>query len=122
MSRSFRRLSAARSVALCLSLVWAAAALPGGRSPTIRLPAETAVLKPSPLFGYRIAQEKCGICHSADYINLQPPAMTLTQWTAEMTKMRNAYGAPLDDAEIKDLAVYLTTVYGDAGTAKSGPP
>jgi hypothetical protein len=81
---------------LGLSLALTVAALAWGRSPTIKLPAETAVLKPSPLFGYRIAQEKCGICHSADYINLQPPRMTLTQWTAEMTKMRNAYGAPLD--------------------------
>src|SRR5271170_7964251 len=82
----------------------------------IRLPAETAVLTASPLPGYAIATQKCGICHSADYINLQPPHMSLTQWTAEMVKMQHAYGAPIDDAEIKLLGVYLASAYGDASS------
>jgi cytochrome c551/c552 len=66
--------------------------------------------------GYKIAVEKCGICHSADYINLQPPQMSLAQWTAEMVKMQHAYGAPIDDAEIKLLGIYLASTYGDAAT------
>jgi cytochrome c551/c552 len=82
----------------------------------ITLPPETAVLTASPLPGYRIAVQKCGICHSADYINLQPPQMTLAQWTAEMVKMQHAYGAPIDDAEIKLLGVYLASTYGDPAT------
>jgi hypothetical protein len=81
---------------------------------SITLPAETAVLKPSELPGYQLALQKCGICHSADYINLQPPHMKLTQWTAEMNKMQRSYGAPIDAAEIQDLAVYFTITYGDA--------
>jgi cytochrome c551/c552 len=79
-------------------------------------PAETAVLTASPLPGYQIAVQKCGICHSADYINLQPPQMTLAQWTAEMVKMQHAYGAPIDDAEIKLLGIYLASTYGDPAT------
>lgn len=86
----------------------------------IKLPAETAVLRPSELPGYTIALQKCGICHSADYINLQSPHMSLTQWTAEMTKMQHSYGAPIDETEIKLLGVYLTTTYGDATTVSAG--
>jgi cytochrome c len=82
----------------------------------IQLPQETTTLRASTLPGYRIATQKCTICHSADYISLQPPAMSLKQWTAEMVKMQHAYGAPLDDEDIKPLAVYLTVTYGDAGT------
>jgi cytochrome c551/c552 len=82
----------------------------------IKLPAESAVLTASPLPGYEIAVKKCGICHSADYINLQPPQMSLSQWGAEMAKMQHSYGAPIDDAEIKLLAIYLASTYGDATT------
>jgi cytochrome c551/c552 len=83
------------------------------------LPPETAILAASPLPGYKIAVEKCGICHSADYINLQPPQMSLTQWTAEMLKMQHAYGAPIDDAEIKLLGLYLASTYGDPATVRA---
>jgi cytochrome c len=82
----------------------------------IQLPAETTALRASTLPGYRIATQKCSICHSADYITLQPPAMSLKQWTAEMVKMQHAYGAPIEDEDIKPLAVYLAVTYGDAGT------
>lgn len=79
----------------------------------IKLPPESAALRPSELPGYTIALQKCGICHSTDYINLQPPHMSLTQWTAEVVKMQHAYGAPIDETEIKLLGVYLTATYGD---------
>jgi hypothetical protein len=80
----------------------------------IELPSEDAALRPSELPGYAIAAQKCGICHSLDYINLQPPHMPLAQWTAEMVKMQRAYGAPIDEAEIKLLGIYFTATYGDA--------
>jgi cytochrome c551/c552 len=89
---------------------------------SITLPPDTSALKPSPLPGYAVAQQKCGICHSADYVDYQPPNMTLVQWTAEMKKMKALYGAPIDDREIELLAVYLTTTYGDAKTAEAPPP
>jgi cytochrome c551/c552 len=80
----------------------------------IQLPGETVKLKPSNLPGFAIAQQKCAICHSADYIAYQPPGMTVTQWTGEMAKMQHVYGAPIDDQEIKLLGVYLAATYGDA--------
>ena len=88
----------------------------GAPTKDIQLPAETAVLRHSPLAGYAVATQKCTICHSADYISFQPPAMTKTQWTGEMTKMQHVYGAPIDADEIKLLGIYLAATYGDATT------
>lgn len=80
----------------------------------ISLPPETATLRESTLPGYTIAQQKCSICHSVDYINFQPPGMNLEQWTAEMTKMQHSYGAPIDEHEISSIAAYLAVTYGSA--------
>lgn len=66
--------------------------------------------------GFVIAAQKCALCHSADYIRFQPPGMTKTQWTAEMTKMQHTYGAPITDVEVKLLGIYLAATYGDAST------
>lgn len=84
---------------------------------SVTLPPDTSTLRASDLPGYRLAQQKCGICHSADYVSYQPPDMTQAQWTAEMTKMREAYGAPLDDEEVKILGAYLAAAYGSAAAS-----
>src|SRR6186713_2361330 len=81
---------------------------------TVTLQLETAKLKPSKLAGYQIAMQKCGICHSADYINQQPPAMTAVQWTAEVRKMEHAYAAPLSDSDVAQIGEYLAVTYGGA--------
>jgi cytochrome c551/c552 len=115
-SRSSRRRIAKWPARATAAFFLAGAASIGGAgeaTKAISLPPETAVLTASPLPGYKIAVEKCGICHSADYINLQPPQMSLAQWTAEMVKMQHAYGAPIDDAEVKLLGIYLASTYGD---------
>lgn len=109
-SMPFKPLQAMLVVLGALVVTAASAASPK----PIQLPAETVKLKPSSLAGYAIAQQKCAICHSADYIAYQPPGMTVTQWTAEMTKMQHLYGAPIDDREIKLLGIYLAATYGDA--------
>ena len=121
------RASAQRCIlSACIALALADGGLAGDGARSIALPKETAELKPSELTGYRIAMEKCGVCHSADYVNLQPPRMTLAQWTAEMVKMQRAYGAPIDDEDIKLLAIYLASAYGDARSVAppetSAPP
>ena len=85
---------------------------------TITLPAETAKLRPSSLPGYQIAMQKCATCHSADYINYQPPGMTLMQWTTEMGKMQHMYGAPISDDEVKKIGAYLAVAYGSANESE----
>jgi cytochrome c551/c552 len=80
----------------------------------VTLPPDTSVLRESELPGYSLAQQKCGICHSANYISYQPPGMTLDQWTAEMQKMQHSYGAPINEEEIKLIGAYLAVEYGSA--------
>ncbi|QFI37663.1 hypothetical protein FR932_07290 [Moritella marina ATCC 15381] len=81
---------------------------------SITLPMDNTKLKPSTLPGYGLAQSKCHLCHSVDYVMYQPPEMDLKEWTGEMYKMRNAYGAPISMGEAKVIAAYLSVVYGSA--------
>lgn len=87
----------------------------------IELPEETARLKQSTHPGYQVALQKCSICHSADYINLQPPGMNLKQWTAEVGKMQHAFGAPISDDEVKLIGEYLAITYGSEKIANFQP-
>lgn len=78
------------------------------------LPTDTSMLRQSELPGYAIVQQKCGICHSADYVSYQTPGMSQAQWNAEMTKMQHSYGAPINEDEIKLIGAYLAVTYGSA--------
>ncbi|WP_038580163.1 hypothetical protein [Dyella japonica] len=55
---------------------------------------------------------KCLICHSAGMV-LKQPALTQEEWTAEITKMRKVYGAPIDDSDVAPLSAYFTKVSAD---------
>lgn len=80
----------------------------------ITLPTETATLKASALPGYSVAQQHCMTCHSVDYIQFQPPGLTLAQWTAEAGKMQHVYGAPITDGDVQLIGAYLAVAYGGA--------
>lgn len=86
---------------------------------SIELPKETARLTPSELPGYTIANQKCTICHSADYIQLQPPGMNESQWRGEVSKMQHAYGAPVDDRQADAIAAYLADAYSGKPRAQA---
>jgi cytochrome c551/c552 len=105
------------TLALCRSalLAWAISlAAAGAAAEGITLPPDSSKLRPSTLPGYALAQQKCGICHSADYISHQPPGLSQAQWTAEMGKMQHSYGAPLSPDEIALIGAYLAVAYGSA--------
>ena len=104
--RNIRKLLLACSVVLTTTVL--AAPL------QIELPAETAQLRVSTLPGYAIATQRCATCHSADYINYQPPAMSQVQWTNEAAKMQHSYGAQITDDEVKKIGAYLAVAYGNA--------
>lgn len=99
---------------ICTALLSLLIGSAGAAPLSITLPAETARLRPSTLPGYHIAVQKCATCHSADYVNYQPPGMTLQQWTAEMGKMQHVYGASISDDEVKQVGAYLAVAYGNA--------
>jgi len=76
------------------------------------LPEETAELAPGP--NLEIVQGNCGACHSSEYISTQPRTFTNPRafWTAEVTKMQHAYGAPVADADVPAIVDYLVATYG----------
>ena len=78
---------------------------------TYSLPDDTAVLKPGP--NLDVVQGNCGACHSADYIQTQPrgPKFGKDFWQAEVTKMINVYGAPIEPGDVPKIVDYLTTAY-----------
>ena len=63
------------------------------------LPEETAAFKPGP--NLDVVQSNCTGCHSADYIKTQPQGEKFKKdfWQAEVTKMRGAYKATIDEKD-----------------------
>jgi cytochrome c551/c552 len=101
-------------IACCFTVLVAVTFGAGAAPQTIKLPEEVAKLRPSDLPGAKVAARACVVCHSADYINYQPPGMSLTQWTGEVAKMQHTYGAPITDNEVKLIGAYLAVAYGSA--------
>jgi hypothetical protein len=50
---------------------------------------------------------------------LEQPPLTRGEWTGEINKMRNSFGAPLPADQVETLAGYL---YRIAGRRSSGGP
>ncbi len=71
---------------------------------------QRVVLKEGP--GRDKVEANCTQCHSLDYILGNSPFMTRQVWDAEVTKMIKAFGAPISDADAKEIAEYLTKNYG----------
>lgn len=53
----------------------------------------------------------CGICHSLTYITSQPP-LSRDAWAAEVHKMVERYGAPIDTANARKITDYLVRING----------
>ncbi len=71
------------------------------------------VLKNAP--GHDVVESNCGSCHSLDYIRMNAPFMTSKVWEAEVSKMINAFGAPIEPADAKTIIDYLARNYGSPG-------
>lgn len=96
--------------AIALGLAGLLAAGPARAEPkTYQLPEETAALKQGP--GVEAAETNCVSCHSADYVNAQPPRKGRVFWEAEVTKMVKVYKAPIEDANVKAIVDYLEKTY-----------
>jgi hypothetical protein len=74
-----------------------------------KLPPETAKLRPGP--NSQMVTGTCLMCHSADYLSSQPP-MTRKAWEATVVKMKEKYGAPLQQSQIEPIVNYLAEAYG----------
>ena len=73
-------------------------------------PDEVAAFRPGP--NLDVVQNNCTACHSADYVNTQPPMKDKKGfWQAEVTKMIKVYGAPIEDADVGKIVDYLAATY-----------
>jgi hypothetical protein len=80
---------------------------------TITLPPDGAVLQPSSLPGYAKAQADCVVCHSAEYMFMQPPNAGRPYWDAMTKRMKAVFKAPFDEADIPAIVDYLSATYGN---------
>jgi hypothetical protein len=77
---------------------------------SITLPGDLGfAFKPGP--GVAETQARCLTCHSSAYVSTQQ-GLDRAHWSAEVTKMRKVYGAPMSDAEAATIVDYLTVTYG----------
>jgi sulfite dehydrogenase (cytochrome) subunit B len=53
----------------------------------------------------------CNICHSVDYITMQPK-FPRSQWTATVNKMIKTFGAPIPPEDAGTIISYLSAQYG----------
>jgi sulfite dehydrogenase (cytochrome) subunit B len=71
---------------------------------------EPAPLKAGP--GLDAVQASCATCHTLNYIRMNSVFLTPDAWKAEVTKMRAAFGAPIDDDTADTIVKYLSSTYG----------
>ena len=57
-------------------------------------------------------ESHCNACHSLDYVQMNSPFLNADGWGVEVTKMINAFGAPIGAADAKTIVDYLNTNYG----------
>jgi sulfite dehydrogenase (cytochrome) subunit B len=99
---------------LLIGLAVTSAAAPAvAQERKIILPADHdyARLKSGP--GSDLAQTQCQLCHSTDYIVMQPGG-DAKLWEGVVTKMIKVFGAPLSEADAKAITEYLTKSYPPA--------
>ena len=93
-------------------LIIAGAFLAGAAGPlSVELPSEFV---PYPELGpgapsAEAVNGNCLACHSAELVMTQP-RLTKPEWAAEVTKMRNVYKAPVDQADDAAIVAWLTAM------------
>lgn len=96
--------------AALLAGLLAAPLLASAEVTSITLPEPKQSFRPGP--GSEIAGNYCVICHSSDYIEMQPP-MGRDKWLATVNKMRKTFGCPLPEEDVEKVADYLGKAYGE---------
>jgi hypothetical protein len=97
-----------RGVAMRNGLLAAAIALVG--TATAYAEEQPVPLKDAP--GHGVVENNCAACHSLDYPRTNAPFMDRKMWQAEVDKMINVFGAPIEPNDAKAVVDYLTKNYG----------
>ncbi len=80
---------------------------------TYQAPPDTVFLTPSSMPGYAKAKAVCSTCHSAEYMQYQPPNAPRGYWDAMVHRMKAVFHANVDDADMPDIIDYLAATYGN---------
>src|SRR5689334_16564513 len=65
--------------------------------------------------GRSAVEANCAACHSLDYIPMNSPFLNPKGWETEVSKMINAFGAPIAPEDAKAITDYLARNYGVSG-------
>jgi mono/diheme cytochrome c family protein len=61
--------------------------------------------------GRDLTTARCSVCHSLDYIPMVAPAMNRAAWEKTVHKMVDAFGAPMQPADVDRIVEYLAGQY-----------
>ena len=59
------------------------------------------------------AHAQCVACHSAEYMQYQPPTAARPYWENMVKRMKAVFSAPIDDEDMPDIVDYLVKTYGN---------
>lgn len=107
-SRALPALALAAALAATLAAGPAAAV-----TKTFQQPADPFPLKASELPGYTRALKDCVGCHSAEYMQYQPPSAARGYWDTMVKRMKTVFKAPVPDEDIAPIVDYLVKTYGN---------
>jgi len=68
-------------------------------------------LKQAP--GVEQVQANCSACHSLDYVQMNSTFLSASAWDAEIAKMMNVFGAPINATDLNTIGNYLKANYGN---------
>jgi mono/diheme cytochrome c family protein len=111
MNNKIRSKAFVASTIAAIAMSFAGAAMAGAK--IIDLPPDGVQLKPSALPGYAKAQANCVVCHSAEYMQYQPPTAPRGYWDAMVKRMKTVFKAPINDADMPEIVDYLAKTYGN---------
>jgi sulfite dehydrogenase len=107
-----------RVLGLALAGAALAAMAPAAAQRTIALPPETAAYAKSDLAGYQLVQRNCVGCHSAHYVQIQPPGLARAYWENTVKRMKKPFGAQFPDEDVAAMVDYLVKTYGNERPGK----
>ncbi len=61
--------------------------------------------------GLDVVEANCSGCHSIDYIQMNSPFLDEAGWKGVVTKMVNAFGAPISEGDQTAIVAYLSAHY-----------
>lgn len=110
------KLSFVRAILMATGLALASTAGAGVKN--ITLPPDGVQLRTSELPGYEKARAQCVACHSAEYMQYQPPTAARPYWEGTVKRMKQVFKAPLEDADMAEIVDYLVKTYGNEQAGK----